>query len=71
MSRALLFIVLYLSVSACDDLNRPLGHPQSPGASSSSSSGSAASDAGAPSSSDMDAAAPAPTITPQPGDIQL
>jgi hypothetical protein len=70
MSRALLFFVLCLW--ACDDLNRPLGHPQSPGASSSSSSssGSAASDAGAP-SSDMDAAAPAPTITPQPGDIQL
>jgi hypothetical protein len=58
-----------LLVTACDDLNRPMGHPKSPSltpeSSSSSSSGGVTTDAGT--------ATPdgAPSIQPQPGDIQL
>ena len=68
MRRALLLAFLLL---ACDDLNKPMNHPQSPHIPTTSGSGS---DAGTPADSDAAVTAPpgpAPTITPQPGDIQL
>jgi hypothetical protein len=64
-----------LLLTACDDLNRPMGHPKSPGltpeSSSSSSSGGSnfgTTDAGPNSDGGPGAA---PTVTPQPGDIQI
>jgi hypothetical protein len=68
-----LFALLLLT--ACDDLNRPMGHPKSPSLtpeSSSSSTGgmpSSSSDAGA--TSPEGGPATAPTVTAQPGDIQI
>lgn len=62
-----------LLLTACDDLNRPMGHPRSPTfppeSSSSSSTGGVPSDGGV--TSDGAIPGPAPTITPQPGDIQI
>jgi hypothetical protein len=55
-----------LAAAACDDLNKPIGVPRSPGArppNANADGGNDASDDGSP--------MPAPTITPQPGDIQI
>lgn len=74
LARWLRLSTLVLLVTACDDLNKPLGHPKSPSfppesSSSSSSTGGVSSDGGT--TPDGGPSAPAPTITPQPGDIQI
>ena len=57
-----------LLLTACDDLNRPMGHPKSPSltpeSSSSSSSGGITTDGGITPEG-------GPAIQPQPGDIQI
>jgi hypothetical protein len=60
-----------LGTTGCDQLNKPLGHPQSPSltSSSSSSSGDGGSDFEGGMRNDDDA--PIPGIKAQPGDIQL
>jgi hypothetical protein len=56
-----------LAAAACDDLNKPIGVPRSPGARPPSN----ASTDGGGDANDEGGAMPAPTITPQPGDIQI
>jgi hypothetical protein len=61
-----------LTVLACDDLNRPMGHPKSPPltpeSSSSSTGGVPSGDGGV---TPEGGPSTAPTIQPQPGDIQI
>lgn len=64
-----LFTLLLLT--ACDDLNRPMGHPTSPRPLNAPPTSGSAGDGGAPTTDDAAAPSPAPTITAQPGDIQI
>jgi hypothetical protein len=66
VSCATLATLSALTLAACDQLNKPIGHP-----SGSSSSGSATTSADGGELSGEGGAAPAPSITAQPGDIQL
>jgi hypothetical protein len=64
----LLALALLLASAACDQLNKPLGHPQS---SSSSGSSTQTTDADGGSASDPADGGAAPAFTAQPGDVQL
>jgi hypothetical protein len=74
MRRLFALLLLTVSLVACDDLNRPMGHPKSPSLTPESSSSSSG---GMPSSTDGGTPSPeagpgtAPTVQPQPGDIQI
>ncbi len=57
-----------LAAAACDDLNKPIGVPRSPGAKP--PPGNVNSDAG-DATDDGSAPTPMPTITAAPGDIQI
>ncbi len=68
---AALALATAVALTACEQLNTPMGHPSgnlSGTSGSSSSSGGAAGDGGA---SDGGNSGPLPVITPQPGDVQL
>lgn len=60
-------LLLALTLGACDQLNKPIGHPSG----SSSSGGSSTTSADGGELAAEGGASPAPTITAQPGDIQL